>query len=41
MCDGGKFEGEHVPYEFWDKYEIVNETPIDENQRGNFFTCSC
>lgn len=39
LCDGGKFEGEYIPDEFWDHYEIV--TGKGDLRRGNFFTCSC
>lgn len=34
-------EGKRVPPEFWDHYEIVIEDKVEENKKGNFFTCSC
>lgn len=41
LCDGGKFEGDYVPDEFWDHYQVVKKEKVDENDRGSFFTCSC
>jgi hypothetical protein len=40
-CDGDRFEGEWIPNEFWDHFEIVTGKKVDENNRGSFFTCSC
>lgn len=39
ISQGGRFEGEVTPDEFWDHYAIVRgvETPI----RASFFSCSC
>jgi hypothetical protein len=36
---GELFEGEWIPDEFWDHYEALKNTIV--NNRGNFFTCSC
>lgn len=41
LCFGGLLEGEHVPDEFWDYYEIVTGHVVGSDLRGNFFTCSC
>ena len=41
LCRGGKFEGERVPDEFWTHYERVTGTIVDEDDKENFFTCSC
>lgn len=38
---GGDLEGCYVSDEFWDHYEIALRQKVDENDRGNFFTCSC
>lgn len=38
---GGKFEGRSVPDSFWDHYEKIQGVKIDEDKRGNFFSCSC
>lgn len=36
-----RFEGESVPDKFWDHYERITGTEVDENQKSNFFSCSC
>ncbi len=36
---GGRFEGERVPDEFWDHYQVITGEVV-ENQ-GSFFSCSC
>lgn len=36
---GDRFEGCHVPDEFWDHYEVVTGTRVKD--RGSFFSCSC
>lgn len=41
LCDGGKYEGESVPDEFWVHYERVKGVAVAEEHRGSFFTCSC
>ncbi len=40
-CEGGTFEGEHVPDEFWTHYERVTGTSVDHDQKRSFFTCAC
>lgn len=40
-CEGGRFEGESVPYEFWTHYEAVTGVTVEEKDRGSFFSCSC
>lgn len=39
--EGGRFEGEGVPGEFWNHYQIVTGRFVGENERGSFFSCSC
>jgi len=41
LCDGGRWEGFYTPDEFWVHYEIVTGEKVPEEERGNFFTCSC
>lgn len=41
LCRGGDFEGQSIPDEFWDKYEIIKRAKVDENDRGTFLSCSC
>ncbi len=41
LCFGGLLEGESVPEEFWDKYEIIRGIKVHPNKRGTFFSCSC
>lgn len=38
---GSLLEGEYVPDEFWDHYQVVKKEKVDENDRRSFFTCSC
>lgn len=38
---GSLLEGERVPEEFWDHYQVVKNEKVEENARGSFFTCSC
>lgn len=38
---GGLLEGKSVPEEFWDHYQNVTGSPVPEENRGNFFSCSC
>jgi len=40
FSDGGTFEGESVPDEFWTHYERITGR-IVTNDRDNFFSCSC
>jgi hypothetical protein len=39
--EGSRFEGECLPYEFWDHYEAVTGKVVDSYQKGSFFSCSC
>lgn len=41
LCFGGLLEGISVDGEFWDHYEKVTNTQVDDRNRGSFFTCSC
>lgn len=41
FCDGGTFEGEHVPDEYWDHYENITGRKVKSDDRESFFTCSC
>lgn len=39
--EGGKFEGVQLPYDFWEHYEEVTSTHVDEDDKHSFFSCSC
>lgn len=39
IIQGGRFEGEITPHEFWDNYAIVRG--VDNPIRSSFFSCSC
>lgn len=41
LVKAGMLEGVSTPEEFWDNYEIVRGKKVPENNRGNFFSCSC
>jgi hypothetical protein len=41
LCEGGRWEGFSIPDEFWNHYEVVTSEVVPEDQRGNFFSCSC
>lgn len=41
LCFGGLLEGEYVPDEFWTHYASVTGEPVDDDEKGSFFTCSC
>lgn len=41
LVRGGTLEGISTSDEFWDQLEIYTDEPIDEEFRGNFFSCSC
>ncbi|AGR47833.2 hypothetical protein PHIM7_137 [Sinorhizobium phage phiM7] len=41
LCFGGLLEGEYVPAEFWNHYEVVTGETVAEEHRESFFTCSC
>lgn len=38
---GANMEGEWVPEEFWDHYEVLTGETIPDSSRGSFFSCSC
>lgn len=40
-CDGGTFEGETVPDEYWVHFQIITNTTVDNDKKQSFFTCSC
>ena len=40
LCEGGRYEGDYTPKIFWEHYEKVTGTKI-EDKGINFFTCSC
>jgi len=37
--DGGRFEGEELSYEFWERYAVATGKPVDKT--GSFFSCAC
>lgn len=39
--EGGTFEGESVPEEYWDHFQIITGDAVDEDQKESFFSCSC
>lgn len=41
FCDGGTFEGEYVPDEFWDHFQKLTGRSVPPKKRESFFTCSC
>jgi len=41
FVEGGKFEGEYVPEDFWVYYDMVMGTKTPEEKRQNFLSCSC
>lgn len=41
FCKGGTFEGEQIPPQFWDHYQVVTGTLVNSDDRNHFFTCSC
>jgi hypothetical protein len=41
FVQGGRFEGEYVPDEFWPHYESVTGKKVAEKDKGSFFSCSC
>lgn len=40
-CEGGTFEGETVPDEYWDHYQEITGRKVKSGERESFFTCSC
>lgn len=41
ICRGGELEGEYVPDEFWEHFQIVTGIKVDEDHRQSFFSCAC
>lgn len=41
LCFGSLLDGEYVPDEFWDHFQVVEGIAVEEIHRGSFFTCSC
>lgn len=41
FVDGGTFEGSRVPDEFWGHYESIKGVVVPDDDRDNFFSCSC
>ena len=41
IVGGEEMEGEYVPEVFWDHYEVITGVCVNEEHRGNFFSCSC
>lgn len=39
--DGGKFEGESIPADFWAAYETYTGKTVKEDNKHNFLSCSC
>lgn len=39
--EGGRFEGQDLPKEFWDHYEKVMGVKVPAHAKENFFSCSC
>lgn len=41
IIGGAEMEGESVPPEFWNHYEVVTGKKVPVEHRGSFFSCSC
>lgn len=41
LVGGENMEGVSTSPEFWEHYERVRDTEVDESDRRNFFSCSC
>jgi hypothetical protein len=39
--EGGRFEGESIPEEFWDHFEVLTGTSVKSSSRESFLSCSC
>lgn len=39
--EGGRFEGESLPEQFWGHYELATGEKVEEGKRWSFFSCSC
>lgn len=41
LCDGGRWEGEYTPEDFWPHFENVTGRKVPADDRNNFFSYSC
>lgn len=41
LCGGDDMEGNWTSDEFWDHFEVATGGEVDDDDRGNFFRCSC
>lgn len=41
MVQGGRWEGFSIPDGFWDHYQAYTGETVAEDDRDNFFSCSC
>lgn len=41
MVDGGRWEGFSIPDDFWEHYQMYTGEAVEEENRNNFFSCSC
>lgn len=41
LVGGTELEGESVPDEFWERYQLATGKSVPEEHRGSFFSCSC
>lgn len=41
LIDGGKFEGESIPSEFWGHYSEYTGVDVPQADQGSFLSCSC
>ena len=43
LCEGGRWEGVFVDEDspFWEHFEAITGQAVPQNERGNFFSCSC
>lgn len=39
--EGGTFEGMSIPKDFWSHYSVITGRFVPEDDRDNFFSCSC
>jgi hypothetical protein len=38
---GPRFDGESIPYEFWEHFEAVTGRKVPEDKKSSFLGCSC
>jgi hypothetical protein len=41
LSDGGRWEGHSVGRDFWDHFEKMTGRRVPNDERGDFFSCSC